>query len=139
MSIVYRVSDRIEIKVHDVTFKVSPLTRKQKIDVIQCTFNKESDSYTNLEEMIFRLVRYTVKEVTGGLEDVDGKKYELEMDGDVLSEDCVNDLLNLQIGKEIRLIGQQLAKGIPDMFTDPETGEKLDGVEIINKSKTRKK
>lgn len=139
MAIIYKPSDRIKVKIDDVTFKVSPLTREHKLDVLRTTFNSEGDSYSNLEEMTFKLIKYTIKEVVKGIQNIDGSNYELILDNEILSDECANDLLNMAIGEKIRTVAQSLTNGIPDKFIDPETGDKLKGVEIVSERKKEKK
>jgi len=139
MAIVYKTTDRIKVKIGDVIFKVAPLTREHKVEVLKCNINNKGDSLTLIEEMTFKLVQFTIKEVVSGIQNLDGSNYKLEFENGILTDDCANDLMNLKFGGEIRMVAQQMAQGVPDEFTDNETGEVLKGVKIISENKVRKK
>ena len=67
--------------------------------------------------MTFLAVKYTVKEIKGVI-DSGGEEYQLEFAGDVLSDDCVNDLLNLEICSEIGIAALNFLNGVPTKIRD---------------------
>ena len=58
------------------------------------------------------------------------KNTKIEMDGEVLSEECVDDLLNLEHCPKMMIVCTSLLGGMTDKIMDPATGKALEGVEI---------
>src|SRR5690606_3486695 len=75
-------------------------------------------------------LKYAVKSISG-VKDSDGKPYELKFEGEFLSEESIDDLLNLEITDKLVLACSTLVNGVPKDFTDVN-GNKIEGVEIIN-------
>jgi len=48
-----------------------------------------------------------------------------------VTDDCIDDLMNIDVSYEISLACINLLTGVPELFVDPATGNKLEGVEII--------
>ncbi len=136
MTKLYRSSDRISIKVDDITIKISPLSFHQKAEMQSLLI---TGNPMDIVKAAHYAVRCAVKEISG-VKLHDGSQYELEFDGDILSEECVSDLFNIPQKDKIGLICTELLNGIPNGFLDPQTGEKLEGVSIIrSKSPAKKK
>ena len=75
-----------------------------------------------------------------GLTLSDGKDYSLEFDDNKeLTDECLDDLLNLEVAGELTTISVSLLNGVPKEFVNPNTGEKLDGVEYVDKGGSTKK
>ena len=134
MSVVYRTSDRIKIKVGGLVFKISPLNK----------FQKEKIQTLSLQDKLIQsateAIKCAVKSVDG-LKDANGEEYQLELDDNKeLTEDCVDDLMNLEIGPQLATVCASLLSGIPKEFVDPYTGKKLEGVAWVKSGeKTEKK
>lgn len=134
MSVVYRTSDRIKIKVGGLVFKISPLNK----------FQKEKIQTLSLQDKLIQsateAIKCAVKSVYG-LKDANGEEYQVELDDNKeLTEDCVDDLMNLEIGPQLATVCASLLSGIPKEFVDPYTGKKLEGVAWVKSGeKTEKK
>lgn len=134
MAKVYRLTDRIKLKVDDIEVTIGPLSIHQKTEV------EAASSASGLLKAALTAMKYAIKDISG-LEDADGNKYELarEEDGS-LSEETLNDLFNLSSSYKLSAISLQLLNSIPDEFMDINTGKKLDGVEfIVDKDQKGKK
>lgn len=134
MTKVYRLSDRIKLKVDDIEVVIGPLSIHQKTEV------EAASSASGLLKAALTSMKYAIKDIKG-LVDADGNPYELakEEDGS-LSEDTLNDLFNLPMSYKLSAISLQLLNSIPDEFLDVNTGKKLEGVEfIIDKDQKGKK
>jgi hypothetical protein len=134
MARIFRKSDRIAVKIDDVTVKLSPLTIHQKVETTQAMYNGQANA--DLRELTRGTVlalKYSVKSVEG-VYDSDGKPYQLQFEGDSLTEECVDDLMNLQITKKLALVCAGMLNGIPEEFTDI-SGNKIDGVELVSNQK----
>lgn len=129
---IYKLSDRIKLRIADVELTLAPLTRVQKYDIQSSIFKWESTKEaTHLIEGSFKAVKYGVRGISG-VHGLDGSEYKLSFDGDVLSDDCVEELLNSELSNEITVSAISLLNGIPKKIINPMTGKELEGVEIVN-------
>lgn len=135
MSTIYRTSDRIKVKIGEITVKLSPLSYMQKNEVQTHLTSKNVDG---LLKGAACAVKYAVKDIQG-VQDSDGREYELEFEGDSLSEDCLNDLFNFHESQNLTTICMTLLDGIPKQFMDLQTGKPIKGVSIVKDGKSGKK
>lgn len=130
MSIVYRTSDRLTVKVGGLVFKISPLSKYQKEKIQTLSIDNK------LMQSAAEAIKSAVKGVSG-LKDMHGDEYSLEMDNNKeLTEECVDDLMNLEESPQLALICASLLNGIPKDFVDPFSGKKLKGVAWVKESES---
>lgn len=122
---IYSLKDRLTVHIGELVFKLAPLSFKQKSEVQALMANKKELEGVRL------VVKYAVKDIEG-VETLEGKKYVLEMDESGLTENCLDDLLNLENSAEISLACASLINGIPKEIVDPETGKAIEGIKIVN-------
>lgn len=138
MAKVFKRSDRIAVKVGDLTFKLAPMTIDQKTECQQAFL--KGNSKADLKELtkgIILSLKYSVKSVDG-LVDANDEPYKVSLDDKGnLTDECIDDLLNLQTGKQLTQICASLTNGIPSEFID-DNGNKLEGVEILKTSSAEK-
>lgn len=134
MSVVYRISDTFDVKIGQVTFKISPLDYKTKADM-----QSKVISGKPMDAAVLAL-KNAVKDVSG-LKLPDGSSYKLEMEENgSLSDNTINDLLNIPEAAQLNVVAISLIHGIPQgEFLDPETGKPMEGVKFIKKGSSRKK
>ena len=130
---IYKTSDRIPVKIDDVEFKISPLTFEQKSIISSCVKTVAGETVYDGSRAAFLGVKYAVKEVKGITHGEE--EFELEFDDGVLSDECVNDLLNLELNEKIIITCTNLLCGIPDKIIDTTTGTPLVGVEFNRPTK----
>ena len=106
MATIYETSDRINVKVGGVDVTIRPLTRKQKADVLAQIVNGEYLEATALA------MKYAITDVAG-LEKSDGSKYQLKSQDDNLTDDTVDNLLNMEISTDLGQLCIKLANGVP--------------------------
>lgn len=137
MARIYKRTDRISVKIDDVMFKVAPLSIDQKLEIQQAMLNGrvKGDLKEATRGLILSL-KCSIKSVEG-IVDGDGNPYQLKFENDLLSDESIDDLLNLQLTKKLTMVCATLANGIPDEFTD-ESGVKLEGVEIVREGNPSK-
>jgi hypothetical protein len=134
MARIYKRSDRVTIKIDDVLIKVAPLSLDQKAEVQQAMLlGKSKGNIREATRAMSLAVKYGVKSMEG-LVDSDNKPYELQFDGENLSDECVEDLFNLEITDKLVMVCINLVNKVPNDFTDAQ-GNKLEGVELV-KTKT---
>lgn len=114
---IFKTTDRITIEIAGITLKLSPLTFAQKGEIHACSVLNGGVEEKDTIKMTFLAVKYTVKEIKGII-DSSGEEYQLEFEGDVLSSDCVNDLLNLEIASEVGISALNFLNGVPTQIRD---------------------
>jgi hypothetical protein len=133
MAKIYRRSDRIRIKIDDVTITVAPLSTDQKMEAQDLMLRGRAKGDPKmLTEGIITLIRYGLKDVDG-LVDADDNPYKLEFDGEALKPQCIDDLFNIEMHKKLIMVCSSLAGSIPTEFTD-EAGKPIEGVEVLKTS-----
>lgn len=128
MAKILRLKDRIRLSIGELTFTLAPLDRLQKQDLAECNKNVDGKEVFELSKAQHLWMKYSIKEVEG-LETYDNKPYELEFDGDYLTDDCVTELFNLEEKETLTNCAWQILNGIQEL-KDLETGEPLEGVSL---------
>jgi len=132
MAIIYRKSDRIWINIHDIQVSVSPLSYHEKSEISKIMLEGK------IATAAVQTIKTCLKDIKG-LKLVDGSKYELEFDEGKITEECMDDLMNMKHGKDLVLVCLNLLSNIPEEFIDTETGLPLDGISLVKEKKPRKK
>lgn len=130
MAKIFRTTDRLSIRIDDVTVKVSPLTFEQKTEVEILLKAKDPEGRSKVRGIV-RAIQYAIKEISG-VENPDGTPYELEHENEMLTDACVSDLLNLEIKDKLSIVCASFVPGIPKDFS-------LEGVEFADKVEPEKK
>ena len=132
MAIVYRKSDRVRIKIDDLEVSLSPLSYHEKSEVSRLMMDGK------IGTAAVEAIKLAVKDIKG-LKLSDGSVYELKFENDKLSEETLDDLMNLEHSKKLVLVCLNLLSTVPEEFIDTESGKPLEGVSIIKEKKPRKK
>lgn len=127
MSTIYKTSDKIPVKIDDITVKVSPLTYSQKIevqDLMAKAVTEKSMKYA-MEGTILA-IKYSLKSVEG-LKDTNGESYQIEIEDKKVSDDCIDDLLNMKYSQKLSAVCASLVHGVGRDILD-ENGQKIEGI-----------
>ncbi len=138
MAKIYKRTDRIVVKIDDITVKLSPLSLDQKTEIQQAMLVGSSKG--NIKELtrgISLSIKYALKGMEGVV-DSDGNPYTLHFENEILSDSCVEDLMNLEVTKKLYTVCSTLANGIPAKFVD-EDGKPIEGVELVKPGKPEEK
>ncbi len=135
MTIVYRKNDVIKVKVHDIEVHLNPLTHHQKNKIQSLLVSGNVDSLMAGATMA---IKCAIKDVKG-LTLPDGSEYRLSFENGQVTDESLDDLMNLQCQGELSSVCIQLVNGIPDDFINNETGEVLPGVKILRDGNSSKK
>ena len=139
MARIYRTTDRISLSVDDLTIVISPLSVHQKALVEEAA---KGGGTSNLLKASLEAVRYSLKDIRGVV-DSDDKEYTLEFNPDgSLTDQCLDDIFNIQESTKLISIALNLVNGVPEKFYDLSTGNPLEGVSFVEskeKPKSRKK
>ena len=138
MAILLRKKDRITILIEGINLKFAPLSFAAKMEINDVLVNADETDLAASMKASKIAIAHAVKEMEG-IETLDGEKYALEFEGDKLSEECVDDLLNLEICPKLMVACTSLLGGIPSEIVDPSTGKALEGVEIKMPKKRKAK
>lgn len=91
--IIYPLSHRVSVTIDKVVFKIAPLNRFQKMQIVSQVSIKGGSELSNYVEMAALGLKYSIKGVTG-LSLPDGSDYELAFEDDGnLTDDCVSELM----------------------------------------------
>jgi uncharacterized protein YfkK (UPF0435 family) len=134
MARIYRKTDRIAVKIDDISIKLAPLSIHQKVEIQNAmVLGRINGDLSEQMRGIALSLKYSVKGVEG-LQDSDGNPYQLKFEGENLSDESVDDLMNIEISKKLTLVCAGILNGIPDEFSD-QYGNKIEGVELIKTQK----
>lgn len=133
MAKILRLSDRIKLKIDEVTFTLAPLSKAQKLDLANCTKMQDGNEVFELGKAQFLYVKYALKDIDG-VETYGGDPYELDFEGDYLTDDCVTEIFCLEQKEKLTNSAWQILNGIKDLV-DPSTGEPFEGVSLEVKPK----
>ena len=131
---IYRVNDRISLNIDGLTVKISPLSFQQKMDVQALVL--EGTAMSAMKGAALAL-KYSLKEIKG-LESEEGE-YQLEVENNMVTDNCIDDLFNIEQGTKLTLVALNLLQGIPESFINPENGEPIKGVKILKGKSSGKK
>lgn len=137
MARIYRTTDRIPVKVDDVTVLISPLTFEQKSEVQEAMMGFANGDVKAATRGVVLSIKYALKGIEG-VEDADGKPYELSLENGCLTDEAVSDMLNLHCTEKLAIVCSSLLNGVPTGFKDND-GNPIKGVEFVKKAKPGKK
>lgn len=123
---IYKTSDRITIAIDDIKLVVSPLTYETKCDIQANLLTGDAMGIVKAAKLA---IQHGVKDIKG-VEHADGSEYELQFENGVLTEECIDDLLNIDQDSKLSFVCTKLLDGIPKEFIDPQTGKKMEGIKI---------
>ncbi len=140
MAKIYRLSDRISIKIEDITLKLAPLSFDQKMEV-QGMVREGIAEDDNLKVLkaTRTVMKYCIKDLKGVVDGEDNE-YILEFDDKGFLElHIVEELLNMEHSMTLAAVCGQMVAGIPkNDFVDQE-GKPLNGVSRVKTKGTRTK
>lgn len=135
---IYRTSDKIEIKVDQISVFISPLSFQQKMEIQDYMSKAAMGDMDSAMKAVRTAVKFCVKDIKG-VTDQNNEPYKLEFQDDKhLSDNCVDDLLNMPVASKISAICTSLMGGVPEKILDHE-GKELEGVSIVKSESKRAK
>lgn len=138
MAKIYRRSDKLKIKIDDITIEVSPLSVDQKSEIQELMVKgRVKGDVKAVNQGLTLILKYGLKGISG-VETQDGTAYVLKFEDGKLDDECISDLMNMEVSEKIALVCTTLVNKIPKEFTDTN-GNKLEGVEFVKESSEEKK
>jgi len=111
---VYRSTDRIKIKIHDVELIVKPLSYFEKSQVEGILFKEGGVIRENSILALAKLIKYSIKEISG-VNNLDGTPYQLSFDADgSLLESSIDELMNMGISNDLTIVLFGIRNSIPN-------------------------
>jgi len=127
---ILRVTDRVQVKIGEVTVSLAPLTMFQRQELLAHVEQSDGQDVNDIRKATVMALKYSVKDIEG-IEDMDGNKYELSFGSDkCLTDDCVLELLNTEISDKMIHSSYSMIYGLPTEIKDHE-GNKVEGVEVV--------
>jgi hypothetical protein len=127
---IFRATDRIPVKIGEVTIFISPLTAEHKGEVISQTKMVGGDVVADTKRMIILTLKYAVKGVSG-VTYYDDVPMELKFDEDgTVSDESIAELMQIDSDKLVTFASHLIANRL---------NEEIPGVEIDFKSVTSSK
>jgi hypothetical protein len=110
-----------------VQFFFKPLTVAEKAEITGSL--KNTSDMSDMLDFTRKVISKTLKDVKG-LERPDGSSYRLEFEGEGITNDCLDDLLNLEINEKFITVAGMFLRGVPaeGCIINPKTNEPLEGV-----------
>ena len=130
---IYKTSQKIEIKVDNLSIFVSPLSYHQKLELQGLMVKASQGDMEAAMQAIVKALKVSLKDISGVItEDEQGNdiEYKLAFQDNEVSDECINDLLNMPCSNKISTICTSLLAGVPDQILGPD-GKPLEGVSII--------
>lgn len=138
---IYKCSDLIEVKIDNISFYISPLSYLQKSQLQELMIKAANGDMEAAMKAVVQSMKMSIKNIKGLTcfdEDNNEIEYKVELINNELSEDTVNDILNLPISNKVSTLCTSLMSGLSSKVCDP-SGKPLEGVEIVGKVKQEKK
>lgn len=127
---ILRLEDRFKISMNGVTFTVAPLSGRQKLEMTSMIRqHPDGKLYLDKPSQELYLVKHSVKSVEG-LKDFDDQNYELEFNGNELSDDCAEELLSFLANTWFTVANTQAIRGEFGPVINPIDGKALEGIEV---------
>jgi len=132
---ILRLSDRVKVKMGKISFLLAPLSNDRKREVSSCTTIKGGEAVFDYAMAQHLYIKYSLKKIEG-VKTYDNENYELDFEGDSLTDDCVSDVFNLPQKGDLVSCAWQIMNGMPDKLVD-DSGNKMQGValEVVKKKK----
>lgn len=126
--IVYKTTDRIPLKLGDITIWVSPLSAYQKADILSTMKMQGGVEVADGPKMALLTIKHSVKRLTGlnGIKFFDGSEVTLTFDkNESLDEESLNTLMQvINYSKLTDIAAQLLISNIDEL--------KIEGVKVGN-------
>ena len=135
---ILRLSDRVKISMGKVIFILAPLSNDKKREVVSCTTMQGGTSVFDYAQAQHLYIKHSLKEIKG-ITTYDGEEYELEFEGDSLTDECVSDIFTVPQKGDLVTCAWQILSGIPDKVLNDD-GKPLKGVKLeVTSSRSKKK
>jgi hypothetical protein len=110
--IVYKTTDQVPVKIGKLTFWLSPLSAKQKLDLMETSSRKGGVETVNNVDSAFKAMTYSIKAVDG-LKNSDGSDFKVDLDeSGCMKEECLDAIIGLECQQKIAEVCVKIIQGI---------------------------
>lgn len=114
------------LKIDDLKFTLKPLNYMHRLELDECFIQKGGSNLQKLYRSQSILIKYSLKSVKG-IKNHDDSDYELEFNDDgSLTDDCVNDIMNIQQRHKLTTAAMNVLNGVMEMSDDITQGIELE-------------
>lgn len=135
---IYKTTDKIEVKIDGISFFISPLTYGQKCELQPLMFKAASGNMESAMDAVIKSIKFSLKDVKGLYVD-DDTEYKLVMDNGEVSDESIDDLMNLPMSSKLSAVCSSLINGLSTGGIKSQDGSVIEGIEFIGKVKEEKK
>ena len=125
--IVYRTTDRVDIKIGEVIVQISPLNYQQKSEILGFTKMQSGQEVVDGSRMALHTLKCCVKGINApNVEYPDGSSFSLSFDEDkILTDDSLSELLQILSSEKLIMIASKLLnQSVQDV-------DAIEGVELV--------
>ena len=130
--IIYRKQDRVSVNIDGIEIKVRPLSHNQKT-ILQGHMMKAVGGDMDAAMISVRQsIKFSLKEIKGIFyidDEGDKREYQLEFENGELTDECIDDVLNMPISSKLNSVCASLLQGVPDKILDNK-GKEIEGIKI---------
>lgn len=134
---IYRTTDKVEFKIEagdeSISIFVSPLSLEKRTRLQAVMFKAiqgDMDAATEATILAFKMGLKDIK----GIIDANDQEYKLSFDENgELTQECVDDLLNMQISAKIGAVCGSLIQGITGEIMGAD-GKPIEGISLVKKT-----
>ena len=138
--LLHKTTDKINVKIDDIEVKISPLSQSQKSELQGHMMKAVNGDMNEAMLSVKKALQFALKDIKGVfyMDGDDKREYQLEFKDNKLSDECIDDLLNLPISNKLSSVCSALIGGVPNQILDNE-GKPVEGIKIISKGSKEKK
>ena len=131
--IIYRKDDKVSVKIDDIEIKISPLTHAQKSELQSHMMKAVNGDMNEAMISVQKSLKFAVKDIKGVffMDGNDKREYALSFEDGQLTDECIDELLNLPISNKISSVCSALLQGVPDKIVDKD-GKEIEGIKILS-------
>jgi hypothetical protein len=129
---IYKTSDKISVEIDGIEVKISPLSHAQKNELQGHMMKAVNGDMEAAMESVRLSISYCLKDIKGvKYQDEDGevRDYQLTFDNNKLTDDCLDDMLNMPISGKLNSLCAAMLAGVPDKIVDQD-GNEIEGIKI---------
>ena len=130
--IIHRKNDKVSVTIDTIEVKISPLTYQQKSELQAHMMKAVNGDMDEAMISVRKALKFCLKDIKGVFYiDDDGEKreYKLEFEDNMLTNDSVDDVLNMPISGKLNSVCAAMLQGVPDAIIDGE-GNPIEGIKI---------
>jgi hypothetical protein len=125
-----RKEDRFKIDLNGVEITVSALNGRKKLEMTSMIKQDQNGRFIiDKPSQEFFLVKHSIKDIKG-LKDLDDQDYVLSFDGDVLTDECAEEVLGYLVNTWFTTANTQALSGLFGEVVSPLDGKPIKGISV---------